>query len=64
MRDLVFPSTSNKSSKHQYLNGKSHLQNSLTEDSYDEDLPSDDESIHELYKNEERLQDVIPGNVM
>ncbi|XP_011496905.1 PREDICTED: wolframin [Ceratosolen solmsi marchali] len=60
MRDLVFPSTTNKSSSHQYANGKSHMQNFLTKNNYDEDLPSDDESNHQLYKNKERMHDIIP----
>ena len=62
MRELVFPSTSNKLSNTRYVNGKNHLQKSLTEDSCDQDSPSDDESIHNLSNNkEDGGQDGAPG---
>lgn len=62
MRDLVFPSGSDKTSNARYMNGKSHLQKSLTGDSSNQDTPSDDESISEPLMNE-RIQNITPGNL-
>ncbi|XP_001602833.2 wolframin isoform X1 [Nasonia vitripennis] len=59
MRDLVFPSTSDKLSRTRYVNGTNHLQKSLTGDSGDQELSSDDDSSpDQSSKDKDRIQDV------
>ncbi|XP_023248613.1 wolframin [Copidosoma floridanum] len=60
MRNLVFPSTSNDN-KFRYVNGKSHLQRSLTGDSCDQDSQSEDDSTQdESYKEKEKIEEIPP----
>lgn len=64
MRDLVFPSTSDKSNSTRYVNGTNHLQKSLTGDSRDQELSSDDESSpDQSSRDKDRIQDVSQGNI-
>lgn len=63
MRDLVFPSTSDKANSTRYMNGKTHVQKSLTEDSSNQDTPSDDESISEP-SIKDRIQNITPGDYL
>lgn len=63
MRDLVFPSTSDKATNSRYMNGRNHLQKSLTGDSSNQDTPSDDESISES-SIKDRIQNITPGNFL
>ncbi|KAL7306085.1 hypothetical protein TKK_0001539 [Trichogramma kaykai] len=62
IRKIVFPTNDDNSQKSRYINGKNHLQHSLTEDSScEQDTPSDEDSSPIVpHENKDKIEEIAP----